>query len=585
MRLTTPLNQRRHNNVARVHITKQGRTFEIACYRNKVVAYRQGVETDRSSVLQVERVFVNVSRGEFAKVGDLREVLGKEVDSAKAMNSTEFERACVAYILDNGTMQVNRMERELEDDMLISDICTELAECGVHPQTRRPYPVSIIRAAVSTFGYRPHQRKPAKTQAHELLPKLNESGLIAIERARMRLRATVAGPSTQPLAAEVALLPGGCQVVEERSVGTEESPVHAIIFDIAPETYRAVADRVSKLSQDGTECSLQVLTRAVRFSEEGEVVAEMPVEAAEVVPTRKGYGGGGGGGAPALEKERPRRKETTEKAEPSVRPAQLDEALFAKGTAVRIGIDAKGPRGVVQRIVPGDSGGDLLAEVDVDGEVRRIPLQELTMAGDDAAADDAKGKKGKRRRQLEEAEQQDRLERRRAERERIEKEQYEEEELFEDRRARDMQARITTRDLVHFVVDIDEEGNLSLQADDDAGELREDLQLPQCQSLADAIRQAFDDAQGEADVRVAVRLTLRPGGVEAEPPRVAALVDEDGTVLVEEAEEAQQTDRTSAAPDGLSSPTPPAAAVDAPAKPARKRKGKGRRKGGDSDDD
>ena len=51
-----------------------GKRFEIACYRNKVVNYRQGLETDLSEVLQTDRIFTNVSKGQFAKTSDLEQV-------------------------------------------------------------------------------------------------------------------------------------------------------------------------------------------------------------------------------------------------------------------------------------------------------------------------------------------------------------------------------------------------------------------------------------------------------------------------------------------------------------------------------
>ncbi len=52
----------RLTNVAVVRLTKTGKRFEIACYRNKVVNWRNRVETDLDEVLQIESVFENVSK-------------------------------------------------------------------------------------------------------------------------------------------------------------------------------------------------------------------------------------------------------------------------------------------------------------------------------------------------------------------------------------------------------------------------------------------------------------------------------------------------------------------------------------------
>lgn len=49
-------------NVAVVKLHKTGKRFEIACYRNKVVNWRNRVETDLDEVLQIESVFENVSK-------------------------------------------------------------------------------------------------------------------------------------------------------------------------------------------------------------------------------------------------------------------------------------------------------------------------------------------------------------------------------------------------------------------------------------------------------------------------------------------------------------------------------------------
>lgn len=48
--------------MAVVRLHKTGKRFEIACYRNKVVNWRNRVETDLDEVLQIESVFENVSK-------------------------------------------------------------------------------------------------------------------------------------------------------------------------------------------------------------------------------------------------------------------------------------------------------------------------------------------------------------------------------------------------------------------------------------------------------------------------------------------------------------------------------------------
>ena len=51
-------------------------TLQIACYKNKVREWRSGVETDLDEVLQVENVFINVSKGQLASKDDLQKAFG-----------------------------------------------------------------------------------------------------------------------------------------------------------------------------------------------------------------------------------------------------------------------------------------------------------------------------------------------------------------------------------------------------------------------------------------------------------------------------------------------------------------------------
>ena len=96
MSIFTPTNQIRLTNVAIVRMKKGGKRFEIACYKNKVVSWRNKVlviillllpklslflyssEKDIDEVLQTHTVFNNVSKGQVAKRDDLVSSFGTE---------------------------------------------------------------------------------------------------------------------------------------------------------------------------------------------------------------------------------------------------------------------------------------------------------------------------------------------------------------------------------------------------------------------------------------------------------------------------------------------------------------------------
>ncbi|KAG3259744.1 SBDS, ribosome maturation factor [Ictidomys tridecemlineatus] len=136
MSIFTPTNQIRLTNVAVVRMKRAGKRFEIACYKNKVVGWRSGVEKDLDEVLQTHSVFVNVSKGQVAKKEDLISAFGT-------------------------------------DDQ--TEICK-----------KRPYTVILIERAMKDIHYSVKPNKSTKQQALEVIKQLKEK--MKIERAHMRLR-------------------------------------------------------------------------------------------------------------------------------------------------------------------------------------------------------------------------------------------------------------------------------------------------------------------------------------------------------------------------------------------------------------
>lgn len=94
-RIKTPTNQKLLTNVAVVRTKKAGKRFEVACFKNKVLSWRQGVEKDIDEVLQSHTVFSNVSKGQVAKKDDLTSAFG-----------TDDQTAICREILDKGELQV-----------------------------------------------------------------------------------------------------------------------------------------------------------------------------------------------------------------------------------------------------------------------------------------------------------------------------------------------------------------------------------------------------------------------------------------------------------------------------------------------
>jgi ribosome maturation protein SDO1 len=202
--------QKRLTNVAVVRLKKNGKRFEVACYRNKINDWRAGMcarsccftvlvyrgrgismqtnhlartrlvlqksahlasqtpsfptpkqqkysEKDIDEVLQTTTVFANVGKGVHAKREDLVEAFG-----------TADEECVCREILAKGDVQVSDRERRAELDALFKDVAQVLAEKTVNPDNGRPYTHTVLERALRDLHFNPDLKKSAKQQAIEV---------------------------------------------------------------------------------------------------------------------------------------------------------------------------------------------------------------------------------------------------------------------------------------------------------------------------------------------------------------------------------------------------------------------------------
>ena len=91
--IKNPVNQKKFTNVAVVRLKRQRKTFEIACYPGKVADFRSKLETDLDEVIQTDRVFADVERGDFASKQDLAKAfknMSSEEILVEILNKGEF---------------------------------------------------------------------------------------------------------------------------------------------------------------------------------------------------------------------------------------------------------------------------------------------------------------------------------------------------------------------------------------------------------------------------------------------------------------------------------------------------------------
>ncbi|VEU42336.1 unnamed protein product [Pseudo-nitzschia multistriata] len=251
-RINTPINHVQLTNVAVVRMNKGGKRFEIACYRNKVMDYRQGLEQDLSEVLQTERVFANVSKGEFSKAKDMQKVFG-----------TKDEDEISKIILSKGQLQVSDKERAQQQEKTSAQIAEWISKNCVQPATDRPYTMSQIRHAMKEANVSIHPTKPLKRQYLECVKLLQK--IMPIQRAKMELLLVVL--PEDKLETEEILKENNVTFSEP----TETSPYLKYQILVDPSLYRILSDAMQKMSEARIEIVNQIVTKQGDVNLEEEV--------------------------------------------------------------------------------------------------------------------------------------------------------------------------------------------------------------------------------------------------------------------------------------------------------------------------
>ncbi|XP_065220975.1 ribosome maturation protein SBDS [Planococcus citri] len=237
-KIFTPTNQIRLTNVAVVRLKKGGSRFEIACYKNKVLSWRNKLEKDIDEVLQTHTVFVNVSKGQVAKKEELVKIFG-----------TDDQTKVCLEILEKGELQISDKERAAQMEAVFKEVSTIIAEKCVNPENKRPYPTSIISKALKDVHFSAKQNKSAKQQALEMIPKLQT--VIPIERAQMRVKVTMSGKEANKLKEKLVKI---VTKVEEENWDSFEL---TMIILINPGVYREIEEICNSVK--GTTCTMELL--------------------------------------------------------------------------------------------------------------------------------------------------------------------------------------------------------------------------------------------------------------------------------------------------------------------------------------
>jgi ribosome maturation protein SDO1 len=149
MVIQQPSNQIKLTNVSLVRLKKGKKRFEIACYKNKVLEWRSGIETDLDNVLQIPSVFLNVSKGQTAPSAELAKAFGKDTSVDDI----------ILEILRKGEMQVGEKERTAQLERVHNEVISIVASKLVDPRTKRVYTSGMIDKALDMLSSNAHQQQ------------------------------------------------------------------------------------------------------------------------------------------------------------------------------------------------------------------------------------------------------------------------------------------------------------------------------------------------------------------------------------------------------------------------------------------
>lgn len=120
---------------------KGKKRFEIPAYKNMLGAWRSGNETDLDNVLQINNVFISVSKGQVAPNDDLK----------KAFPNLTREEV-VMEILKKGEVQVGEKERAVELERIHKEVVEIVAGRLVDPKSKRVYTTGMIEKALDQLS-------------------------------------------------------------------------------------------------------------------------------------------------------------------------------------------------------------------------------------------------------------------------------------------------------------------------------------------------------------------------------------------------------------------------------------------------
>ena len=264
--LLQPVGQKRHTNVAIVSYRKKDEKsgemfqFEIACYKNKVADFLAGAEKNDSleEVLQSDKIFVSVGKGDLATVKSLKKCFG----------TTDTTHIC-KEILRHGETRATEKEREHELEYLQQEVLNSVTAMIMERTTALPIPPNQVHTLLFDelkFRIKPCPAKKRPEEHSKILAK-DAVKLIEADPTSNRKIARIPTKLRLHIAADKLPQTGDIYHVEKETATTTVLVCHPRLFkelrDLLPEVAIDLVDSKVFFPLPALEAAVTVKETAV----------------------------------------------------------------------------------------------------------------------------------------------------------------------------------------------------------------------------------------------------------------------------------------------------------------------------------
>jgi ribosome maturation protein SDO1 len=166
------------NKFSSVRMTIEGEHYEILVYPDPALNYKMGRNVDPLSVLAIDEVYFDSSKGLRASAEKLKKHF-KTDDHAKA----------ALEILKRGELQLTQEQRMRLTEEKRRQVVTIISKNYVDPRTSLPHPPIRIEQAMQEARVSIDPFKDANEQTKEILEKLRPIIALKSERVKLSVRA------------------------------------------------------------------------------------------------------------------------------------------------------------------------------------------------------------------------------------------------------------------------------------------------------------------------------------------------------------------------------------------------------------